>query len=235
MAKIIKDFQVEVSKQEILRLLGHTSKPEEIKERSKKLVEEMISFSYDLIKPEGIFVIRESRELPEECFFNAEKVAFCICTIGKFLEKEVGRLTNQGELARAVTLDAIGSVAAESTAEHLNQVIADEAKKKKLYGNTRFSPGYGGWKLEAQRFIFDLLPAEKIGVRLNRSFMMIPRKSVSFAINLSRNPFKDKGSTPCELCSLKKCRFKKMPNVVRPFSYYGSVGQGRLKYWRKLE
>ena len=209
MAKIIKDFQIEVSKQEILRLLGHTSKLEEIKERSKELVEEMIGFSCDLIKPEGIFVIRESRELPEECFFNAEKVVFCICTIGKSLEKQVERLTNQGELTRAVILDAIGSVAAESAAEHINRVIVDEAKKKKLYCSNRFSPGYGGWKLEAQRFIFDLLPAEKIGVRLNRSFMMIPRKSVSFAINLSRNRFKDENSDPCKICGLKECRFKK--------------------------
>ncbi len=209
MATIIKDFSIDVDKQEILRLLGHISKHGNIKKRSKELVEEMISFSCDLIKPEGIFVIRESRELPEECFFNAEKVAFCICTIGKFLEKQVERLTNQGELTRAVILDAIGSVAAESAAEHLNQVIADEAKKKKLYCSNRFSPGYGSWELEAQRFIFDLLPAEKIGVRLNRSFMMIPRKSVSFTINLSRNPFRDKGSTPCEICGLKKCRFKK--------------------------
>ena len=220
MTNIIGDFSIEADKKEILRLLGHTSKRANIKNRSKKLVEEMISFSCDLIKPEGIFVIRESRELPEECFFNAEKVAFCICTIGKSLEKQVERLTNQGELTRAVILDAIGSVAAESVAEYLNQVIAGEAKKKKLYCSTRFSPGYGGWKLEAQRFIFDLLPAEKIGVRLNRSFMMIPRKSVSFAINLSRNPFKDNGSTPCEICGLKKCRFKN--NTKRSATLSGS-------------
>jgi hypothetical protein len=209
MAKIIKDFSIDVDKQEILRLLGHLSKHGNIKKRSKEVVEEMISLSCDLIKPEGIFVIRESRELPEECFFNAEKVAFCICTIGKSLEKQVQRLTDQGELTRAVILDAIGSAAAESTAEYLNQVIVKEAKKKRLHCNIRFSPGYGGWKLEAQRFVFDLLPAEKIEVRLNRSFMMIPRKSVSFAVNLSRNPFKDKGSTPCEICGFKKCRFKK--------------------------
>ncbi|MCJ7457755.1 MAG: hypothetical protein MUP17_02040, partial [candidate division Zixibacteria bacterium] len=72
MAKIIKDFSIEVNKNEILRLLGHISKHGNIKKRSKELVEEMISFSCDLIKPEGIFVIRKSRELPEECFFNAE-------------------------------------------------------------------------------------------------------------------------------------------------------------------
>jgi len=218
MAKIIKDFSIEVNKNEILRLLGHIAKHGNIKKRSKELVEEMISLSFDLIKPEGIFVIRESRELSEECFFNDEKVAFCICTIGKSLEKQVERLTNRGELTRAVILDAIGSVAAESAAEHLNQVIADEAKKKKLYSSNRFSPGYGGWKLEAQRFIFDLLPAEKIGVRLNRSFMMIPRKSISFAINLSRNPFRDKGSTTCEICGLKKCRYKKDAKRSAPLS-----------------
>lgn len=210
MAKIIRDFTVEVSEQEILRLLGHTSKRANIKQRSKDLVKEMISFSSDLIKPEGIFVIKESRKLPEECLFGSEKVVFCICTIGKSLEKQVERLTGREEFTRAVILDAIGSVAAESVAEYLNQTIIKEAKKKRLYSSTRFSPGYGGWKLEAQRFIFDLLPAEKIGVRLNRSFMMIPRKSVSFAVNLSKNRFQHENSDPCKVCGLKECRFKKL-------------------------
>jgi len=210
MAKIIKDFKVKINKQEILRLLGHTSKRANIKQRSKELVEEMISFSSDLIKPAGIFVIKESRKLPEECLFGFEKVAFCICTIGKHLEKKVESLTGREEFTKAVILDAIGSVAAESVAEYLNQVIAVEARKRKLHSSVRFSPGYAGWKLEAQRFIFGLLPAEKIGVRLNRSFMMIPRKSVSFAVNLSKNSFEDENSDPCKVCGLKQCRFKKV-------------------------
>ena len=210
MFRTVRNFKIIFDQKEILRLLGHTSKSKSLKDGTRKLVSEIIKLSAALVRPEGIYTIKEAKGLPIECLFeSAEKVAFCICTTGNSLEKEVGTLSRKGELIRAVILDAVGSVAAESAAEHLNQVIADEAKKKKLYCSTRFSPGYGGWKLEAQRFIFDLLPAEKIGVRLNRSFMMIPRKSVSFAINLSRNPFKDKGSTPCEICGLKKCRFKK--------------------------
>lgn len=210
MAKIIKDLRIEVDKKEILRLLGHTSESRSLKDSSKKLVGEIMEFSASLIRPKGVYTIQDLEDLPEKCLFaTAGKTAFCICTIGKDLEKKIENLSHRGELGRAVILDAIGSVAAESAAEHLNRIIADEAKRKKLYCSTRFSPGYGGWKLQAQRFIFDLLPAEKIGVRLNKSYMMIPRKSVSFAVNLSKSPFKGRNSDPCKLCGLKECSFRK--------------------------
>jgi len=53
-----------------------------------------------------------------------------------------------------------------------------------LWPSKRFSPGYKKWKLDEQRFIFDILPAQDIGVRLHQeSWMMIPRKSVSFRLN----------------------------------------------------
>jgi len=222
MTAIVKDFKVKIDQKEILRILGHTSpewihseRAKNIKGTSKKLIEEMIELSFELIKSKGIYTIVELRELPKECLFNsAENVAFCICTIGEDLEKKVEKLSHNGDLARAVILDAIGSVAAESTAEYLSQVILAQAQTKRLYSSARFSPGYGGWKLESQKFIFNLLPAQKIKVRLNQSFMMIPRKSVSFALNLSSSPFKDKKSTPCEICGLKDCRFKKVNNIV---------------------
>lgn len=217
MIEIVKDFEVKLEQKEILRILGHTSpewsrsrRSKNIKATSKKLIEEMTEISFKLIKSKGIYTIVESGELPEECLFKStEKVAFCICTIGEYLEKKVEKLSQNGDLARAVILDAIGSVATESTADYITRVIATEAQTKSLYSSARFSPGYGGWKLENQRFIFSLLPAEKIKVSLNRSFMMIPRKSISFALNLSRSPFKDKKSTPCEICGLSDCRFKK--------------------------
>jgi len=224
MTETVKDFEVKIDQKEILRLLGHTSpkwihskRAKNMKDTSKKLIKEMIELSFELIKSKGIYTIKGSKELKGKCFFNsAEKVTFCICTIGEDLEKKVVKLSYKGELTRAVILDAIGSVAAESTAEYLNQVISAEVKRKSLYFSTRFSPGYGGWKLEGQKLIFNLLPAGKIGVFLNESYMMIPRKSVSFAINLSRNPFKGQSLTPCKICGLKECRFKKVNKVVPP-------------------
>jgi hypothetical protein len=208
MREIVEDFEVKIEKKEILRLLGYTSKSGSIKKSTIITIQEMIEISSELIKPKGIYAIKGSEELPEECLFDsAGKAAFCICTIGEGLEKKVKSLTRKVEPGKAVILDAIGSVAAESVAEHINQVIKGKASKENLYCGTRFSPGYGGWSLKGQKLFFDLLPADKIGVSLNKSFMMIPRKSVSFAVNLSKRPFKDK-RTPCEICGLKKCRFK---------------------------
>lgn len=208
MREIVEDFEVKIEKKEILRLLGHTSKSGSIKKSIIITIQEMIEISSELIKPKGIYAIKGSEELPAECLFDsAEKVAFCICTIGGRLEKKAKSLSRKGELGKAVILDAIGSVAAESVAEYINQVIKDKARRENLYCGTRFSPGYGGWELEGQKLLFNLLPADKIGISLNRSFMMIPRKSVSFAVNISRKPFKDK-KTPCEICGLKECRFK---------------------------
>lgn len=210
MRKIVKDFEVKIDQKEILRLLGHTSKSRKIKKSAIITIQEMIEISSELIKPRGIYTIKGSKELPEECLFDsAEKVAFCICTIGEGLEKKVRSLSQKEELGKAVILDAIGSVAAESVAEYINQVIKDKARKDNLYCGTRFSPGYGGWSLKGQKLFFELLLAEKIGVSLNKSFMMIPRKSVSFAVNLREKPFKEK-KTPCEICGLKECRFKNM-------------------------
>jgi hypothetical protein len=175
-----------------------------------KLVVEMIELSFELTEPKGIYTIKKGKELREECLFNlGEKVALGISTIGEKLEKKVKDLSFKGELTRAVILDAVGSVAAESTAEYLNQIIINKAKEKKLYHSTRFSPGYGGWKLEGQRLIFNLLPAERIGVSLNQFYMMTPKKSVSFAVNLNRNRFNGQNLSPCEICGLKRCEFKK--------------------------
>ncbi len=210
MFEIIENFKVTVDHKEILRLLGHTPEDKKIKDSSRKLIVEMIELSFELTKPKGIYTVKDIKELPEECSFNSgEKVAFGISTISEKLEKKVKSLSSKGEQTRAVILDAIGSVAAEYTAEYLNQIIIDKAEEDNLYHSPRFSPGYGGWKLEGQRLIFNLLPAEKIRVSLNQFYMMVPKKSVSFAVNLSRNRFKGKNLSPCEICGLKECHFKK--------------------------
>ena len=46
----------------------------------------------------------------------------------------------------------------------------------------RISPGYGRWPLSAQKALFARLPHETLGVSLNPSMMMTPRKSISFAL-----------------------------------------------------
>ncbi len=87
-------------------------------------------------------------------------------------------------MIRSLILDALASEAAEEVARHSDQILAQKARELDLWPSKRFSPGYKLWPLTEQKFIFSLLPGEEIGVKLNPiSWMMVPRKSISFRTN----------------------------------------------------
>jgi hypothetical protein len=70
-----------------------------------------------------------------------------------------------------------------------------------------FSPGEPDWPLEGQRELFDLVPAEEIGVTLADTFLMRPLKSLSLVVGMGENL--SAGSSPCEFCSLSQvCRYR---------------------------
>jgi hypothetical protein len=180
----IENFTVEFDEKKILRLIGYKKRPTEIKEPIKSLItEEKEKLDY-LLHPASIYTIVGYDETNKHLIFkDAEKVAICICTIGPELEQEVKELMEKNEMTRALILDALGSEAAEEVAIQSDQILAEKAREMNLWPSKRFSPGYGKWDIKEQRFIFRMLPAADIGVRLTESCMMVPRKSVSFRIN----------------------------------------------------
>jgi hypothetical protein len=180
----IENISVEFDEKRILRLIGYKKKPIEIKEPIKSLItEEKKKLDY-LLHPASIYTIVGYDETNKHLVFkDAEKVAICICTIGPELEQEVKKLMEKNEMTRALILDALGSEAAEEVAIQSDRILAEKAREMNLWPSKRFSPGYGKWDIKEQRFIFPMLPAADIGVRLTESCMMVPRKSVSFRIN----------------------------------------------------
>ncbi|TES86546.1 MAG: hypothetical protein E3J89_02415 [Candidatus Aminicenantes bacterium] len=180
----IENFTVEFDEKRILRLIGYKKRPTEIKEPIKSLItEEKEKLDY-LLHPASIYTIVGYDETNKHLVFkDAEKVAICICTIGPELEQEIKKLMEINEMTRALILDALGSEAAEEVAIQSDQILAEKAREMNLWPSKRFSPGYGKWDIKEQRFIFRMLPAADIGIRLTESCMMVPRKSVSFRIN----------------------------------------------------
>ena len=211
MLKIFKKIELTIDEEEILRLLTHPRRKEKAnKVRLSNLIEETKALLADLLHPQGMFRTVDKKILEGEAHFKGQDmIALGLCTIGEELEDEVRQLNQKGELARAVMLDAMGSVAAESAADSLNLHICELCKKKGWGCSQRFSPGYGNWPLEGQRFIFSLLPTEKIEVRLNQSCMMIPRKSVSFAIRIGEEFKGLEKKRTCETCNLENCPYRK--------------------------
>jgi len=211
MLKIFKKIDLTIDNQEILRLLAHQKRKEKtIKTKLLTLIKETQALSKDMLHPQGMFKIVDKTALKGETYFRRQDmIALGLCTIGDELENKVSQLNQQGKLAQAVVLDAMGSVAAEGAADFLNLQICEWCQKRGLGSSQRFSPGYGDWSLEGQKFIFSLLPAERIKVNLNPSCMMIPRKSVSFAIKIGEEFKSLKTKKICETCNLKNCPYRK--------------------------
>ena len=75
-------------------------------------------------------------------------------------------------------------------------------------GILRFSPGYCGWHVSAQKKLFEYLKPEEIGIGLNESCLMQPLKSISGVIFTGRMEiFEFDDNYPfCSDCTDHACR-----------------------------
>jgi len=139
-----------------------------------------------LMEPAALYRILEYHQTNlHPIFEGASHVALCICTIGAGVERAAQDLTQNGELLKGFILDSLGSEAAEEVARLSNDVVAMRARAMGLRSGKRFSPGYGIWDLREQAWIFEVLPAQRVGVTLTDDFLMLPRKSVSYRVNFN--------------------------------------------------
>ncbi|MCK4385013.1 MAG: hypothetical protein KAW52_01995 [candidate division Zixibacteria bacterium] len=211
MLNIFKKIDLTIDDEEILRLLTHQKRKKKTSNtKLSNLIEKTKVLSRGLLHPQGMFKIVDKKDLKGEPYFKGQDmIVLGLCTIGKEVENKVNQLNQKGNLAQGIILDAMGSVATESAADFLNLQICELCQKRGWGSSRRFSPGYGDWSLEGQKFIFSLLPAERIKVKLNPSCMMIPRKSVSFAIKIGEEFRSLRKKRICETCNLKDCPYRK--------------------------
>ena len=74
-----------------------------------------------------------------------------------------------------------------------------------------FNPAIGrltNGVIENQEFIFKNLDASKIGVVLNQSFVMIPKKSVSFVMGMGHDIEQAKDLFSCAGCKRLDCPYR---------------------------
>ena len=135
-----------------------------------------------LLEPGFAVASQSIYELLKDC---ALAVGFAV-TAGPHLEEKRNHYLNIRETARALVLDAIGSVAAEELAEITQNQISEEAEKDGFYTTRRFSPGYGDWNISGQGDFLRWLGAENIGIKLTAKCQMVPEKSVSAIIGLKK-------------------------------------------------
>ena len=137
-------------------------------------------------------------------FPEAGKLAVMVCTIGPELENRATEYSKSGETLRAMLLDGIGSAAVDILAQESCHLIAGKAAELGLQAGSPVNPGMPGLPITEQQNILDLAHADKIGVSLTPSGIMVPRKSTSVVIAIGNNMDTWTQEEVCARCNLRE-------------------------------
>lgn len=138
---------------------------------------------------------------------GCEKAILMCATLGAEIDKLI-RISQISDMAKAVVLDSFASVAVEQVCNKVDEIIAE--KYDGYYMTFRFSPGYGDYPISLQQDFLRMLDApRKIGLTTNENFLLMPTKSVTAVMGLSKNPIERK-KRGCAICNMRgECRFRK--------------------------
>ncbi len=200
-------FNIVVSREEVARYLGYGR--HEVPARVVKMLDDIEKSAPSLLEPACAY-----RTMTNDEFFHSHYVCHisaivvCLVTIGRRLEEVVTKYKLSGDLSHALILDSYGSAAADAAADSAEAIIRERISESGLNCSPRFSPGYGGWNLAEQKWVFAAVNGEALGVRLTGGQMLVPRKSITFAMTIGDQPVDMRDAEVCEHCGMVNCRFK---------------------------
>lgn len=141
---------------------------------------------------------------------SATHIGIFLVTIGERLETASSAFMAGGKELTGYLLDRIGSMAVESLAVNMEESFRRSYAALKQSVSVRLSPGYCDWKLEEQLILDKILDFSKAGVRLTKSCMMIPKKSISAIVGLApEKVFGNRKSSSCAICSMGDCNYRR--------------------------
>ena len=220
--EIFKEFQPDISVNEVCRLLGrgggNAASPRTIKKVKSLIVKTTPILSPRIVSTEkpireseqGTIVIEPDLSLRSKKMTKTlgpcKKAKVFVATVGSEVEKEIQKLTDDNRMSEASILDAIASVAIENTVDQFQTMVDDELSDEGKHTTLRFSPGYCDWPIQEQRKVFQVVDGEKIDVSLTDTCLMHPRKSVSGVFGISDDKDgKRRNLNPCSQCGMKHC------------------------------
>ena len=110
---------------------------------------------------------------------NCSKATMMGVTIGKWVEDEIEQYKKKKRTLEPLIIDSVGSECTEEAAQYVSTIIQEDIIKNNHTPTKRFSPGYGDLKLDVQKYFFQQLKLEEIGMSLTPALMMIPKKSIT--------------------------------------------------------
>lgn len=147
----------------------------------------------------------------QHIFPLADYLALFAFTLGENISDTISGLFSRKDFALAYMLDSIASASADnasSIAELYFLSMLNERKNTKESSKALlYCPGYCGWNISGQEQLFKKLEPERIGISLNKQFLMIPLKSISGVLIAGKEEIHnfDNDFTFCAQCKTFSC------------------------------
>ncbi|MHB1394400.1 MAG: hypothetical protein ACYCYE_15260 [Clostridia bacterium] len=213
-----------IDRKEVLRYMGYSG--QKIDDNIQKLLDDCIdevmdiskkSFTYEIFDiertGEGLYLGGSTLilrgEAIREHLREAERCAVMAVTIGLEVDRRIA-FYSRTNLTKGLVFDACAAAAVESLCDMVQEEIEAKAMTMGLEITSRYSPGYGDFSIVIQKGIAKVLRTyEKIGLSVNESSIMIPRKSVTAVIGMQVGKCSVSGNK-CKSCENKNCLYRRV-------------------------
>lgn len=200
-------INIDISPDEVLAQLGYPSS-NSATARFRKRVKLELDKDIPLIEPKGAYLIVDAEKTALVPFVHPGKMVLALATVGKPISDRAAKFVDSKLAASGLIADAVGTIAAEKTADFIESEIRRELTAKGCKISRRFAPGYCEWDIRNQMPLLACFP-DTLGIALTQSCLMIPEKSLSFLCLLNNTgDFSWVKLGNCRYCDLLKCDFR---------------------------
>lgn len=136
------------------------------------------------------------------------EIIFFAATLGNGPDMLMNRYSRLS-ISKAAVLQAVAAAAIEGYCNECQRNIEKTLAAENIYVRPRFSPGYGDLPLTLQPDFLRILNAQKtVGIYLSEGGVMLPEKSVTAVMGLSRENSRCH-IDGCEACPKTDCAYRR--------------------------
>lgn len=218
---LLPQVPVDISTSKVLRLLGQKDKSLPLPEHINSIVDEVVSGGKVLLhptaswtclafSPEGFLKKASGEKFILPGFNNLttpiHSASVIAVSVGETIDIEINDLFKQGNYLAATTLDALGTVAVEETANRVIKLLSAQKKSSGLFPTPRYIPGCREGELHCLPDLLEVAGANKVNIRCNTYFQLEPVKSLVFWVGWG--PFGYSVNDKCLNCNKTNCKYR---------------------------
>lgn len=227
----MEPFLFPIRREETLRYLGYQGQPLEdslleklnlARERIRRVSRPLYTYRiFPLSRtetglvPQGTSLLLSGEDIANH-LAGCNQVALMAATLGVQVDKEIKYL-ELTDMTLGAMADAAATAAVEELCDWVEITVHREAKCHGLFATGRFSPGYGDLPIRLQREFTRALDTPKtIGLTVNGSGILLPRKSVTAILGLSSEPIAAAGRSCTSCPNWESCPYRKGGTFCEP-------------------